>query len=60
MPLQGVESQLGRIGMSGLEELPEFDWDEIKKHNNKSGLWLVVHDCVYDVTSFLEEVCKRS
>ena len=45
--------------MSALHELPEFDWEEIKKHNDKSSLWIVVHDCVYDVTSFQEEVCKK-
>ncbi|XP_065915740.1 uncharacterized protein [Dysidea avara] len=41
--------------MSGVKELPEFEWEEIKKHNNKSSLWIVIHDCVYDVTSFQEE-----
>ena len=46
--------------MSGIQELPEFEWEEIKKHNTTVSLWIVVHDCVYDVTSFQEEVSERS
>ena len=42
--------------MSALKKLPEYDWDEIRKHNNKSSSWIVIQDCVYDVTSFQEEV----
>ena len=30
------------------------------KHNNASSLWLVVHNKVYDVTRFMEEVSLRS
>ncbi|KAM3958773.1 cytochrome b5 [Aphomia sociella] len=28
---------------------------EVKKHNNKNSLWIVIHNDVYDVTSYLGE-----
>eukprot|EP01083_Nonionella_stella_P221776 792010_1 len=33
-------------------ELKEYEWDEIKKHNKKSDLWVVIYNRVYDVTEF--------
>ncbi|KAK3746773.1 hypothetical protein QZH41_013597, partial [Actinostola sp. cb2023] len=33
----------------------EFTFDEIKHHNKAGGCWVVIHDCVYDVTKFLDE-----
>ena len=36
--------------------LRKYTWDEIKQHSSPESLWLVVHDKVYDVTAFLEEV----
>ena len=33
-----------------------YTLDEIKKHNDGKSTWLIIHDKVYDVTSFLEEV----
>jgi cytochrome b involved in lipid metabolism len=29
-----------------------YDWEEIRKHNKKDDMWLVVNDNVYDVTRF--------
>lgn len=29
---------------------------EVKEHNNGKSTWLVIHDKVYDVTKFLDEV----
>ena len=29
---------------------------EIKEHNNSKSIWIIVHDKVYDVTKFLDEV----
>ncbi|CAK1542913.1 unnamed protein product [Leptosia nina] len=29
--------------------------EEVKKHRRKSSVWMVIHNDVYDVTSFLEE-----
>ena len=53
---KSVEGPAWRATMSGIQELPEFEWEEIAKHNNKSSLWIVIHDCIYDITSFMEEV----
>lgn len=33
-----------------------FTLDEIKGHNMSNDTWLVIHDKVYDITRFLEEV----
>ena len=30
--------------------------EEIKKHNDGRSTWFVIHNKVYDVTKFLEEV----
>lgn len=34
--------------------------EELKKHKDGKSLWLAIHDKVYDVTKFLEEVSKSS
>ena len=36
--------------------LPKYSWEEVAKHNTSESLWLVVHDKVYDITEFMEEV----
>lgn len=33
----------------------QISLDEVKKHNKDDSLWMVIHDNVYDVTSFLKE-----
>lgn len=33
-----------------------FTLEEIREHNISSDTWLIIHDKVYDITSFLEEV----
>ena len=35
---------------------PTFTWEEVAKHNTAESLWMVVHDKVYDVTPFMDEV----
>ena len=35
----------------------KYTWEEIQKHNTNTSLWIVVHNKVYDVTRFMEEVC---
>ncbi len=42
--------------MSGESEEKTFSWEEVNEHNNSESLWLVVHDVVYDLTKFMEEV----
>ena len=41
---------------NGEETLRTYTWDEIKEHQSSESLWIVVHDKVYDVTEFMEEV----
>lgn len=36
----------------------EISFKEVKKHKSKKSLWMVIHNDVYDVTKFLEEVIK--
>ena len=38
------------------KEVKYISLAEIKEHNDGKSTWLVIHDKVYDVTSFLEEV----
>ena len=33
-----------------------YSLEEIKTHNDGRACWIVLHDKVYDVTTFLEEV----
>lgn len=33
-----------------------FTLEEIKEHNMSNDTWIVIHDKVYDITRFLEEV----
>ena len=40
------------------EDLPEYTLEEVAKHKTPESLWLVIHDKVYDVTKFTEEVRK--
>ena len=37
-------------------ELKNFSWEEVKRHNTAESTWVVVHNNVYDVTEFLDEV----
>lgn len=47
------------MGLGG-NELKQISLDEVSKHNNARGedksIWMVIHDKVYDVTKFLDEV----
>ena len=29
-----------------------YTWNEVKKHNNKNDLWVVIDGYVYDITKF--------
>ena len=33
-----------------------FSLKEVAEHNSKNSAWLVIHDQVFDVTEFLQEV----
>ena len=34
--------------------------EEVKKHNSPQSAWVAIHDRVYDITKFLDEVCKSN
>ena len=33
--------------------------EEVKKHNAAGSSWLIIHNQVFDVTKFLDEVCEH-
>lgn len=38
------------------QEVKKYTLEDIAKHNEKKSVWILIHDCVYDVTKFLDEV----
>lgn len=50
------------MGVGG-NEMKLISLDEVAKHNEARGdnksIWLVIHDKVYDVTKFLDEVSMQ-
>lgn len=46
--------QEGEVGAEGGEK--KFTWEEVAKHKTAQSLWVVIHDKVYDITKFMEEV----
>jgi cytochrome-b5 reductase len=32
--------------------VPEFSREEVKKHNTRKDLWIIINDKVYDVTNY--------
>ena len=38
--------------------MPEYSLEDVAKHNEKSSCWLVIHEGIYDVTKFMEEVSR--
>ena len=40
------------------EGLPIITLEEVKNHFSRQDAWMVIYDRVYNVTSFLAEVCK--
>lgn len=48
-------------GIMSSEDSPEsnvkyYTLEEIQAHNLSKDTWLIIHDKVYDITSFMEEV----
>ncbi|KAF8453300.1 cytochrome b5-like heme/steroid binding domain-containing protein [Terfezia claveryi] len=37
------------------DDLKEFTYDEVRAHNSKKDLWVVIEGKVYDVTPFVDE-----
>lgn len=40
------------------EELKEIRASEVAQHKDKKSTWIIIHDNIYDVTEFLDEVTK--
>lgn len=36
--------------------MTQYSLEDVKKHNDNSSTWIVIHNNVYDVTAFLNEV----
>ena len=39
-----------------MAELKTYSLEDVKKHNTPESCWFVIHDKVYDVTAFLNDV----
>lgn len=52
--LLSINIKLGLFEMSGT--VKKFTMAEVKEHNTATDLWTVIHDKVYDVTKFQNEV----
>jgi cytochrome P450 / NADPH-cytochrome P450 reductase len=37
------------------DELPEYDWDEIRRHDRPGDMWVVVDGLVYDVSEWMQD-----
>lgn len=51
-----VETNVGENGGPVEGDVKYFTLEEIGAHNMCNDTWLVIHDKVYDITRFLEEV----
>lgn len=38
-----------------MSDLTEYTFDEVKAHDTKKDLWVVINNKVYDITSFVDE-----
>lgn len=50
---EAVDSSAADASSDGVKY---YTLEEIRQHNASSDTWLIIHDKVYDITSFLEEV----
>ena len=39
-----------------MTEVQTYTLEEVAKNNSKQSAWIVIHDSVYNVTPFLDEV----
>jgi fatty acid desaturase 2 (delta-6 desaturase) len=46
------ESNDSDVSSTTSKKLAYYDWDEIRSHNKKNDLWVVVEDNVYNLTGF--------
>lgn len=48
---------MAKVEGSG-DAVNKFSLEEVKKHNAAGSSWLVIHNQVFDVTKFLDEVSR--
>ena len=59
---EGEEARREGEGEEGEERgsegggLKKYTWEEVANHRTAESLWIVIHDKVYDLTKFMEEV----
>lgn len=41
-----------------MSEFKQYSLAEVAKHNSNKSVWFVIHNNIYDVTEFLNEVSK--
>ena len=39
-------------GGNGIKTIPNYTWNEVRKHNQADNKWLVVDGLIYDITNF--------
>ena len=54
METESIQQRGEGEGAAG--ELKKYSWEEVKQHSTSESAWVVLHDKVYDVTEFLDEV----
>ena len=42
------------------DDEPTIKWDEIRRHNTRNDLWVVVNGRVFDMTEFIKEDSGRT
>lgn len=39
-----------------MASVKQYTTEEVKKHNDNQSTWIVIHNNIFDVTAFLNEV----
>lgn len=42
-----------------MSEFKQYSLAEVAKHNSNKSVWFVIHNNIYDVTEFLNEVSEK-
>lgn len=51
----GAANSMGDVCHTAESDVKYYTLEEIKAHNMSKDVWLIIHDKVYNITSFLEE-----
>jgi cytochrome b involved in lipid metabolism len=50
-----TSSRRKEVNKTTVKMSKEITYSEVQKHSGKKDLWLVIHDKVYNTTSFVDE-----